>query len=90
MTLQSAAQQQLRSYVERLERIEQERKAALEDFNDLLKEAAGVGFDKKIIRQVLKVRRKSKNEHEETQSILDTYLRALGYSPDAPGEMQPA
>lgn len=77
-TLQASAQKQLRQFVEQIERLEEEKKQIASDIRDKFLEAKGVGFDVKIMRQVLKLRKKSKDEREEEESILDVYLHALG------------
>jgi uncharacterized protein (UPF0335 family) len=84
MTLQASSQQQLRQFVEQLERLEEEKKALSDDIRDKFAEAKAVGFDVKIIRQVLKLRKKSKSERQETEAIMDTYLHALGMLNDDP------
>lgn len=78
MTLQASAQKQLRQFVEQIERLEEEKRQISADIRDKYLEAKGVGFDVKIIRQVIKLRRKDKTEREEEQSILEVYLHALG------------
>lgn len=77
-TLPDSAQKQLRQFVERAERLEEERRALGGDLKDLFGEAKALGFDVKIIRKVIALRRKAKSEREEEQAILDTYLHALG------------
>lgn len=83
-TLQDSAQKQLRQIVESLERLEEERKALAADARDKLAEAKAMGFDTKIIKKVLAIRKKSKTDREEEQAILDTYLHALGMLSDTP------
>jgi uncharacterized protein (UPF0335 family) len=69
---------QLKSYIERLERIEEEKRSYAEDFRDVLAEAKGNGFDVKAIRAVLKLRKQDNDERREQQAVLDTYCHALG------------
>ena len=76
--LQGAAQNQLRQYVEQLERLEEEKKAIADDIRDKFAEAKAVGFDIKVMRQILKLRKKSKDDRDEEDAILATYLHALG------------
>jgi uncharacterized protein (UPF0335 family) len=76
--LQDSAQQQLRRHIERIERLEEEKKALAADISDEFLAAKATGFDVKIMRQVLRLRRISKVERTEAQAILDTYLHALG------------
>ena len=71
------AADQLRSFVERLERLQEEIDSINEDKRDAYAEAKGSGFDVKIIREVLKIRRQDKSEREEREAVLDLYLQAL-------------
>lgn len=77
-TLQTSAQRQLRQFVEQIERLEEDKKQIGNDITDKYTEAKAVGFDAKAIRQVVRLRRKSQEEREEEESILDVYLVALG------------
>jgi len=77
-TLQASAQNQLRQFVEQLERLEEEKKAIADDIRDKFAEAKALGFDVKALRQVLRLRKKSKADREEEEAILETYLHALG------------
>lgn len=83
-TLQASAQKQLRQFVEQIERLEEEKRALGGDIKDKYLEAKALGFDVKIIRKVIALRRKAKSEREEEQAILDTYLHALGMLADTP------
>jgi uncharacterized protein (UPF0335 family) len=76
------AGERLKSFIERIERLEEEKKALAEDIKEVFAEAKGVGFDVKTIRQVLKLRRMDKDDLDEQEALLDTYLRALGMRPD--------
>lgn len=76
--MQASAQHQLRQYIEQIERLEEEKKARAADIKDKFIEAKANGFDVKIMRKVLAMRRKSKTEREEEESVLDVYLHALG------------
>jgi uncharacterized protein (UPF0335 family) len=76
--LQGAAQNQLRQYVEQLERLEEEKKAIADDIRDKFAEAKAVGFDVKVMRQILRLRKKSKDDRDEEDAILSTYMHALG------------
>lgn len=69
---------QLRSYVERVENLEEEKAALAADIRDVFAEAKANGFDVKIMRQVLKLRKMDKDDRDEVQTLLDLYLRALG------------
>ena len=82
MTLTGTSQNQLRQYVEQIERLEEEKKGIQEDIKDKYTEAAATGFDKKILKMVVKLRKKSSTERQEEESVLDTYLHALNMIPD--------
>ncbi len=77
-TLQGAAQSQLRQFIEQIERLEEEKKAIADDIRDKFAEAKAVGFDVKALRQVLRLRKKSKTDRQEEEAILEVYLHALG------------
>ncbi|MEZ5842368.1 MAG: DUF2312 domain-containing protein [Hyphomicrobiaceae bacterium] len=77
-TLQASAQNQLRQFVEQLERLEEEKKAISDDIRDKFQEAKAVGFDIKALRQILKLRKKNRDERQEEQTILEVYMHALG------------
>jgi uncharacterized protein (UPF0335 family) len=83
-TLQAAAQSQLRQFVEQIERLEEEKKALAADIRDKYLEAKGVGFDVKALRQIVRIRKKSRQERQEEESILEAYMHALGMLADEP------
>jgi uncharacterized protein (UPF0335 family) len=72
------AADRLRSLIERIERLEEERKALGSDIKDIYAEAKSAGFDVKVIRQLISIRKKEPAEVEEQESLLDIYRRALG------------
>ena len=72
---------QLKSLVERIERLEEEKKALADDIRDVFAEAKGQGFDTKIMRQVIRLRKKDTAERQEEEALLDLYLHALGMVP---------
>lgn len=74
----------LRSIVERIERLEDERKALASDIKDVYTEAKSGGFDPKVIRLLLAERRRTATEVDEEQALLDVYKRALGMLADLP------
>lgn len=78
MTLQASAQNQLRQLVEQIERLEEEKKATASDIKDKYAEAKAVGFDPKILRKIVSLRKKSQTERQEEDMLLETYLHALG------------
>lgn len=67
----------LRSLIERVERLEEERKGISNDIRDIFAEAKAIGFDVKIMRQVIKLRRMDAADRDEQEFLLDTYRRAL-------------
>jgi uncharacterized protein (UPF0335 family) len=67
----------LRSFVERIERLEEETKGLTDDKKDIYAEAKGEGFDVKILREVVRLRKQDKNERDERDSLLDIYLHAI-------------
>ena len=69
---------QLRALVERIEHVEEEIKALTEDKKDIYAEAKGQGFDIKILREVVRIRKKDSRERDEAESLLDVYLHAIG------------
>lgn len=72
------ARDQLRSFIERIERLEEEKKTVADDIKDVYGEAKGTGFDTKILKKVISIRKQDKDERMEQEAILDTYLAALG------------
>jgi len=85
-TLQASAQKQLRQFVEQIERLEEEKKQIASDIRDKYTEAKAVGFDVKALRQIVRLRKKSNQEREEEESILEVYMHALGMLEQAPAE----
>jgi uncharacterized protein (UPF0335 family) len=75
------AGERLRSFVERIERLEEERRALGNDIKEVYAEAKGSGFDPKIMRQVIRLRRMDKDDLDEQETLLDVYRRALGMLP---------
>ena len=72
------AADRLRSIIERIERLEEERKALGSDIKDIYSEAKSAGFDVKIVRQLIRIRKQEPAEVEEQETLLDIYRRALG------------
>ncbi len=83
-TLQRSAQEQLRQYIEQIERLEEEKKAIAADVRDKFLEAKANGFDVKAMRKIIQLRKKSKTERQEEEGILEVYLHALGMLDDTP------
>ncbi|HEX4078609.1 MAG TPA: DUF2312 domain-containing protein [Rhizomicrobium sp.] len=72
------AKDQLKSLVERIERLEEEKAALAADIREVYSEAKGVGFDTRIMRQVVRLRKLDRADRQEQEAILDLYLAALG------------
>ena len=72
---------QLKSIVERIERLEEEKKTIAGDIKEVFAEAKANGFDTKILRKVISLRKKDAAEREEEESMLDVYMAALGMIP---------
>lgn len=73
--------EQLRSYIERVERLEEDKANIAADIRDVFAEAKGNGYDPKIMRLIIKLRKKAADERAEEEHLLDTYQRALGMLP---------
>ncbi len=73
-----SAKDQLRSYVERIERLEEEKAALAGDIRDLFAQAKSSGFDTKALRKVIKLRKQEASERQSEEAILATYMHALG------------
>ena len=80
MTSDSIAQDQLRAFVERIERMNEEKDAINADISEIYQEAKGNGFDTKVLKQVIKIRRQDHSERMEQEAVLELYLQALGMS----------
>jgi len=72
------AKDHLKAFVERVERLEEEKKAIADDIRDVYAEAKGSGYDVKALRTVVRLRKLDANERKEQEAILETYLHALG------------
>ncbi len=70
--------ERLRSLIERIERLEEERKALGSDIKDIYAEAKSAGFDVKVMRQLIRIRKQEPADVEEQETLLDVYRRALG------------
>lgn len=77
-TSQTVAAGQLRAFIERIERMEQERSTINADIKEIYAEAKGTGFDTDAMRTIVALRRKDQAERQEEESILDLYKAALG------------
>ncbi|WP_034853272.1 DUF2312 domain-containing protein [Sinorhizobium sojae] len=83
---QQVSRDQLRAFIERIERLEEEKKTIADDIKDVYGEAKAMGFDTKILKQVISIRKMDGDERMEQEAILDTYLQALGMVPAAEDE----
>ena len=72
------AQARLKSFIERIERLEEEKAALMADIKEVYSEAKGTGFDVKTMRKVISLRKMEENDRQEAEFLLDTYLSALG------------
>lgn len=72
------AADRLRSLVERIERLDEERRALASDIKDIFAEAKSAGFDPAVLRQLIRIRKQEPAEVEEAETLLDVYRRALG------------
>lgn len=77
-TMHDTAQRHLRAYIERLERLDADKVALAEDIKGVYAEAKSTGFDVKIMRKIIRMRKKPQSEREEEDAVLATYLSALG------------
>lgn len=77
-TAQTVAAGQLRALIERIERLEEDKKAIADDIKDVFAEAKGTGFDVKALRTLVRLRKKDQAERQEEEAILDLYKAALG------------
>ena len=77
-TSQTVAAGQLRAFIERIERLEEEKKTISDDIKEVFAEAKGTGFDTKAMRSNIRLRKKDHAERQEEDAILDLYMAALG------------
>ncbi|HYF22869.1 MAG TPA: DUF2312 domain-containing protein [Caulobacteraceae bacterium] len=74
----SAAQSRLKSFIERIERLEEDKAAIAGDMKEVFAEAKGEGFDVKILRKVIRLRKQDKAKRQEEEALIDLYLSAIG------------
>lgn len=77
-TSQTVAAGQLRAFIERVERLEEEKKTIAEDIKEIFAEMKGTGFDTKAVRKLIALRKKDEAERQEEEAMLDLYKEALG------------
>ncbi|MBI3440119.1 MAG: DUF2312 domain-containing protein [Proteobacteria bacterium] len=77
-SLTQSAREKLRQLVARIEKLEEEKKSIADDIKETYGEAKGMGYDTKVLRQVIRLRKQGRQEREEQEQIRDLYLHALG------------
>ncbi|HEY6632872.1 MAG TPA: DUF2312 domain-containing protein [Rhizobiaceae bacterium] len=77
-TSQTVAAGQLRAFIERVERLEEEKKTIADDIKEVYAEMKGTGFDTKAVRKIIRLRKQDQAERQEEEAILELYLAALG------------
>lgn len=82
----SVAQDQLRAFIERIERMEEEKKAISDDIKEIYAEAKGNGFDTKVLRKIVALRKQDHNERMEQEALLELYMAALGMAVAPPAD----
>lgn len=80
--IQGTTRDQLRAFVERIERLEEEKAALAGDIREVYSEAKAMGFDTKTLRTVVRLRKQDFHERQEQEALLATYLVALGMVPE--------
>lgn len=81
-TLGNVDAERLTSLIERIERLEEEKKAIADDIKDVYAEAKSVGYDAKIMKQIIRLRKMDSSERDEMEFMLEVYKRALNLTPD--------
>lgn len=79
--IQGTTRDQLRAFIERIERLEEEKAALAADVKEVYAEAKTMGFDVKTLRTIIRIRKQDENERNEQEAILATYMIALGMVP---------
>jgi uncharacterized protein (UPF0335 family) len=78
MTIGHNTNERLKQFIQRIERLEDEKKALSADIKEVYSEAKSAGYDPKVMRQVVKIRKMDKADRQEQESLLDVYLAAVG------------
>ena len=86
MADETVAAGQLRALIERIERLEEEKKSIADDIKDVYGEAKANGFDTKVLRQVVRIRKQDQAERQEQEALLDLYLGAIGLGTGSSGD----
>lgn len=76
--VETIAAAELRQFIERIERLEEEKSTLAEDIKEVFTELGGRGYDKKIVRMIVRLRKKDANERKEEEAILELYMNSLG------------
>ena len=84
VTQETVAAAELRQFIERIERLEEEKKAIADDIKDVYAEAKGNGYDVKALREIVRMRKQDEDKRKEHESIVETYMHALGMLSDLP------
>jgi len=82
MDFEGSSREHLRAFIERIERLEEEKKAITDDIREVFAEAKTMGFDTKALRSIIKMRKQEPHVREEEEAVLSTYLIALGMLPE--------
>jgi uncharacterized protein (UPF0335 family) len=78
--------EQLKSFIERIERLEEEKRTLAEDIKEVYAEARGSGFEPKIMRQIIRIRKRDQDDLDEEENLIELYKRAIGMLPAATEE----
>ena len=78
MSTENVSAEQLRLFIERIERLEEDKKGIADDIKDVYAEAKGTGFDTKTMKAIVRLRKMEKAARQEAEALLDTYKTALG------------
>ena len=84
MNVGNNSAEQLKSIIERVEKLEEEKKELAKDISDIYAEAKGAGFDAKALKAIVKMRKQDADERAEQEAILESYMNALGMLADLP------
>lgn len=82
MDFEGSSKEHLRRFIERIERLEEEKKAIADDIREVFAEAKTMGFDLKALRTIIRIRKQEPHIRQEEEAVLNTYLAALGMLPD--------
>lgn len=84
MSTDSIGAEQLLAFIERVERLEEDRKTVSDEIKDVYAEAKGAGYDVKIVRKIVSIRKQDQDKRREEEEILELYMQALGMLADTP------